>query len=85
MQVFIEIIILEQFTVGSAPFTLASANGDVRSASNIFIPVSAIPASLDYRTLGMVSSIKNQGSCGCCWSFTATGLYESFMMFKGET
>jgi C1A family cysteine protease len=44
----------------------------------------ASPSSLDYRAQGKVSSIKSQGSCGCCWSFTTVGMYESWMMFKGE-
>ncbi len=39
---------------------------------------------MDYRTSGDVSSIKSQGSCGCCWSFTTVGTYESWMMMKGE-
>ena len=44
----------------------------------------ALPANVDYRIPGYVSSIKSQGSCGCCWSFTTVGTYESWMMLKGE-
>lgn len=43
-----------------------------------------IPPYVDYRETGDVSAIKNQGSCGCCWSFTTVGTYESWMMLKGE-
>lgn len=30
-----------------------------------------LPASLDYRTDKCLASVKNQGSCGSCWAFTA--------------
>jgi C1A family cysteine protease len=43
-----------------------------------------LPTYVDYRESGDVSSIKSQGSCGCCWSFTTVGTYESWMMLKGE-
>ncbi len=29
------------------------------------------PTSLDWRTKNVVTSIKDQGSCGCCWAFAA--------------
>lgn len=78
-------IFLEQFTVGIAPFTLPQADGKyLRAYSQLFNVGAVIPTSLDYRAQGKVSSIKNQGSCGCCWSFTTVGLYESFLMYKGE-
>ena len=37
-----------------------------------------LPSSIDWRTLGYITPIKDQGNCGSCWAFSAVSAIESF-------
>lgn len=49
---------------------------------SVIIPPSLLPPSLNYVSLGCVSSVKNQYKGYFCWAFASAAVYESKIMMK---
>jgi C1A family cysteine protease len=70
--------ILSLMLLACFPLFLISQQNDPKNENE-----KSFPPQYDLRSLGYVSSVKDQGSCGCCWAFATMAAVESNWLKNG--
>jgi cathepsin L len=51
---------------------------NMRALASSNSTITGLPTSVDWRNAGIISTVRDQGSCGSCWAFASAGIVEAY-------
>uniref|UniRef100_A0A2N9GSM6 Cathepsin propeptide inhibitor domain-containing protein n=1 Tax=Fagus sylvatica TaxID=28930 RepID=A0A2N9GSM6_FAGSY len=74
----------EEFVASRTGYKIPTLRSSPKTTTFKYKSLTEIPMSMDWREKGAVTSIKNQGSCGCCWVFSAVAAVEGIIQITTD-
>ncbi|KAK7840130.1 ervatamin-B [Quercus suber] len=72
----------EEFVASHTGYKISPQPSSLKAKSLKYENLTEIPTTMDWREKGAVTSIKDQGRCGCCWAFSAVAAVEGITQIK---